>query len=237
MWQGHEEKYHTNYYRKEETVMRFYQNLTGIIFFSGILLFAAVSSACGNVSPVTTEGKIGKIVTGELDKQVKAQMPVISSFGFDFPEVVPGDNATLKWNVKQAESVKVDNGLGEVEASGSRLLTPSADATYTLTASNKYGSVTGVAQIKLTDKVSPPLIIFTANTTSIQSGQTALLVWEVYRAREITIDSGAKVIVITDPKGYASVQPTTTTTYKLKASYGPAVSTKSVTIEVTPAGN
>lgn len=217
--------------------MRFCQTLTGIIFCSGILLFAGVSSACGNVRPVTTEAKIGKIVTEELDQQVKARMPVINSFGFDFPEVIPGDNATLKWNAKQAESVKIDNGLGEVEASGSRLLTPSTDTTYTLTASNKYGSVTEVAQIKLTDKVSPPLIIFAANTTSIKSGETAMLVWEVFRAREITIDNGTKVIVITDPKGYASVQPATTTTYNLKASYGPAVSTKSVTIEVTPARN
>jgi len=217
--------------------MRFYQNLTGIILFSGILLFAGVSSACGNVRPVTTEAKIGKIVTDELDKQVKAQMPVINSFGFDFPEVVPGDNATLKWNVKQAEVVKIDNGVGEVEASGSRLLIPSADTTYTLTASNKYGSVTGVAQIKLTDNVSPPLIIFTVSTTSIKSGQTALLVWEVFRAREITIDNGTKVVLIKESKGTASVQPAVTTTYKLKAANGPAVSTKSVTIEVTQAGN
>jgi len=217
--------------------MRFYQNLTGIILFSGILLFAGVSSACGNVRPVTTEAKIGKIVTDELDKQVKAQMPVINSFGFDFPEVVPGDNATLKWNVKQAEVVKIDNGVGEVEASGSRLLIPSADTTYTLTASNKYDSVTGVAQIKLTDNVSPPLIIFTVSTTSIKSGQTALLVWEVFRARENTIDNGTKVVLIKESKGTASVQPAVTTTYKLKAANGPAVSTKSVTIEVIQAGN
>ena len=217
--------------------MRFYQNLTGIILFSGILLFAGVSSACGNVRPVTTEAKIGKIVTDELDKQVKAQMPVINSFGFDFPEVVPGDNATLKWNVKQAEVVKIDNGVGEVEASGSRLLIPSADTTYTLTASNKYDSVTGVAQIKLTDNVSPPLIIFTVSTTSIKSGQTALLVWEVFRARENTIDNGTKVVLIKESKGTASVQPAVTTTYKLKAANGAAVSTKSVTIEVIQAGN
>ena len=218
--------------------MRFYQNLTGIILFSGILLFAGVSSACGNVRPVTTEAKIGKIVTDELDKQVKAQMPVINSFGFDFPEVVPGDNATLKWNVKQAEVVKIDNGVGEVEASGSRLLIPSADTTYTLTASNKYGSVTGVAQIKLTDRVTPPQIIFVAvPATAIKSGETAMLGWEVFRAREITIDNGTKVVLIKESKGTASVQPAVTTTYKLKAANGPAVSTKSVTIEVIQAGN
>lgn len=71
--------------------------------------------------------------------------PVISFVGPAY--ITDGNTATLSWNVTNASTTSIDNGIGSVSASGSTTVTPNADTNYILTATNPYGTVTSSVYI------------------------------------------------------------------------------------------
>jgi len=66
-------------------------------------------------------------------------LPVISNFSAVPDSIEDGGSLTLSWNVRDASSVVIQPGIGSVAAGGSRLVSPRADTTYTLTALNSGG--------------------------------------------------------------------------------------------------
>jgi hypothetical protein len=60
-----------------------------------------------------------------------------------------GESAKLSWAVTGATTIQIDNGVGVVAASGAVDVSPSATATYTLTATNATGNVTKTATVKV----------------------------------------------------------------------------------------
>jgi hypothetical protein len=56
--------------------------------------------------------------------------------------IIPGDAVTLSWITLNATSASLDQGIGVVNANGSRVVNPTQTTTYTLTASGTNGSVT-----------------------------------------------------------------------------------------------
>ncbi len=58
-----------------------------------------------------------------------------------------GENATLSWRVTGADKTVIDQGIGQVSLNGSMQVAPASSTTYTLTASNRGGSVTAEAVI------------------------------------------------------------------------------------------
>jgi peptidoglycan-associated lipoprotein len=71
--------------------------------------------------------------------------------------ITSGQPSSLKWNSTNATSVTIDGGIGTVEASGSRQVTPAASITYTAKASGPGGSVTANARVTVTEAdVTPP---------------------------------------------------------------------------------
>jgi hypothetical protein len=68
----------------------------------------------------------------------------------DTSVVVAGDPVTLTWQTQGAATVTIDQGIGTVAASGARRVTPAADTTYTLTATNSVGqSVTSSFSVRV----------------------------------------------------------------------------------------
>lgn len=67
--------------------------------------------------------------------------PAVSLVG-NATKLVDGEPLVLTWSTQAAATVTIDNGVGTVAATGSLELTPSADTTYTLTATSAGGSVT-----------------------------------------------------------------------------------------------
>jgi hypothetical protein len=53
-----------------------------------------------------------------------------------------GGKSTLLWNVTGANSVSIDNGIGQVDAAGVRAISPASYTVYTLSATNSAGTVT-----------------------------------------------------------------------------------------------
>ncbi len=66
----------------------------------------------------------------------------IDSFSATPAQIVQGASATLAWQTTNASAVSINQGIGSVAADGSRLVSPSADTTYTLTAEGPGGPIT-----------------------------------------------------------------------------------------------
>ena len=73
--------------------------------------------------------------------------PTVDSFAASASTITSGQSTTLSWSTNGATSVSIDNGIGNVQASGSRSVSPSQTTTYTLTASNSAGIATKEAAV------------------------------------------------------------------------------------------
>lgn len=67
-----------------------------------------------------------------------------------------GQSATLKWNASNATSVVIDNGIGNVEASGSRSVSPRASTTYAAIATGPGGRSEATARVTVEEEVITP---------------------------------------------------------------------------------
>jgi peptidoglycan-associated lipoprotein len=69
-----------------------------------------------------------------------------------------GQPTTITWNSTNATNISIDNGIGTVEASGSRTVRPSESTTYMAKASGPGGNATSEARVTVTPPpaVTPP---------------------------------------------------------------------------------
>jgi hypothetical protein len=98
--------------------------------FSAVAIFALVAVGCGIFT--------GPDETGRLSIQRFTASP---------DQIDNGAKAMLLWSVEGAESVNIDQGIGEVEASGSMQVTPHASTTYTLSAEGGTSSATASVRV------------------------------------------------------------------------------------------
>lgn len=115
--------------------------------------------------------------------------PTIVEFRADPIQIVEGDSSTLRWNVQGADTVEIAPGLGRVDAAGSRSVTPATTTTYTLTATNEFGSTTSQATVEVIPRVR--IISFTADPSTIRRpGQPVNYTWRTENALYVIIDGG-----------------------------------------------
>jgi hypothetical protein len=154
--------------------------------------------------------------------------PTITSFAADPASISAGGQSTLRWDVKGASAVTIDNDIGPQAATGSKSVTVTTSTTYTLTATNNNGSVTGTATVTVLAASSPVITSFTANPSTITSGQTTTLQWAISGAKSATLDGAA----IDTTSGSKTVSPTANTTYTLVATNSAGSSTSKVTVTI-----
>jgi len=82
--------------------------------------------------------------------------PVILSFDADPGTINPEETSTLSWEVSEAATVSIDQGIGNVALSGTRDVSPSETTVYTLTATNEAGSVNATVQVTVEEDTTPP---------------------------------------------------------------------------------
>ncbi len=148
--------------------------------------------------------------------------PTITSFGASATPINLGSSSTLSWSVSGATSLSINQGIGSVSG-GSLVVTPTVTTTYTLTASNAWGTATR----SVTITVLPPTIsTFTASPPGITLGQGSTLAWSTSYATSVSISSVGAV----SATGSTVVTPTTTTTYTLTATSSAGTTTAQVTV-------
>ncbi|SRR5581483_7894461 len=79
--------------------------------------------------------------------------PTITQFSAEPTSIERGQSATLRWSVENATDISIDQGIGTVQANGSRRVFPTDSTTYTLTANGPGGSATATATVNVT---APP---------------------------------------------------------------------------------
>lgn len=79
--------------------------------------------------------------------------PTITSFSATPARITSDQTTTLTWAVTGAQTVTIDNGVGNVTG-GSATVNPATTTTYTLTATNSAGSTTATASVTVTAGVA-----------------------------------------------------------------------------------
>jgi hypothetical protein len=142
-------------------------------------------------------------------------------------QISAGQTSTLTWIVQGATSVSINNGIGNVAATGSTQVAPTQTTTYTLTAVGPSGNVTATTTVTVGGVVGTPQIIrYEASPLSIAPGGSSTLSWSTTGAATVSISGVGNVPV----NGSTTVSPSTTTTYTLTATSSDG---KSVTAPVT----
>jgi hypothetical protein len=126
----------------------------------------------GQCNVIDVQLEINSVLTGSC-AATQPSAPVISSFTATPSAINSGQSSTLAWSVTGATSLSIDQGIGTVTGLTSRVVTPAATTTYTLTATNSAGSAT--RQVLLS--VNPPPSIATITLVPSTTYQT-IVGWE-----------------------------------------------------------
>jgi len=184
---------------------------------NGILTLSILSLIAGSVAPAYAQA---------------TAPPVIVLFEATPSQVSPGQPTRLCWQVTGANSISISPGVGSnLNPNDCFTLSPAATTTFTLTASNAFGTVTATTTVTVAAAGPPQIVQFTASPTSIVPGQTSTLSWVVSNATTITITSIGPV----PASGSVTVSPAATTTFTLTASNAVGTVTANTTVTVTAA--
>jgi len=145
--------------------------------------------------------------------------------------IMAGESATITYATSNADTVTI-SGIGNVATSGTQVVSPTQTTNYTVTANNARGPVTCSLTVQVTQGTAPRVLQFTANPTTITSGNASTLNWGVENADTVTISTIGTV----STTGTREVRPTTTTTYTLTATnrLGSVNATAVVTVNAGP---
>jgi peptidoglycan-associated lipoprotein len=82
--------------------------------------------------------------------------PTIGSFEAEPSTIERGQSATLRWSVSgETTSIRIEPGVGSVNATGTRQVFPGNTTTYTLTATGPGGTATSSATVNVTTPAPP----------------------------------------------------------------------------------
>jgi hypothetical protein len=169
-----------------------------------------------------------------------AFLPKILQFDAKPSVINQGEASYLRWSVSEANSVSIDNGIGNVALAGEIPVSPNSTTFYTLTAKNLAGETSARTQIiveggqstqPVTATIMPPTIVsFYADRLIITPGQYVTLSWDVLGATGIILTPIGQV----KAKDSITLQPANTTTYVLTATNAAGTSTAGITVTVQP---
>ena len=95
--------------------------------------------------------------------------PIIESFDINPYEINSGSSPTLSWSVSDATSVMITPDIGSVTLSGFRTIHPTQNTTYTLLATNKFGSTTAVTVVYIVPTTTKETSYYNDNGESSES--------------------------------------------------------------------
>jgi len=208
-------------------------NTTG----TGIITFNLTATNSAGSSYASTSISVGSISTPSLT----GSSPIAALY-LSPSSITSGSVAILSWMTSGASSIVIDNGVkslvGITGASGSTTVSPTSTTTYTLTATNAYGTTYSSQMLVVAAAPPPsgslPVAALYVSPPSIMSGGSATLTWMTSGASSIVIDNGVKSLNLGTPaaSGSVTVFPSTTTNYTLTAtnSYGSTYASKVLTV-------
>ena len=121
--------------------------------------------------------------------------PTVTDFTADPSNVALRGLVNLTWTTTEATSLVIKAGTSTVYStgtqdqvdSGTAGVTPTADTTYTLTATGPSGTVTATVDVTIDQ---PTVVTFTADPTNVELGDPVTLTWTTTSAASIKINDG-----------------------------------------------
>ncbi len=105
--------------------------------------------------------------------------PAIRSFSVEPTSITAGQSATLTWAVENADSVSI-SGIGTVQSSGSRSVSPASTTTYRLTATGPGGTTERSVTLSVSAPPPPPRVETPRVVTKSLSEMVSSLLEDVY---------------------------------------------------------
>jgi len=196
-------------------------------FITAISAVLLVFTGCMDVPSTPPVLKpVGNIVPSGLNED-----PVINRFSVTPSAIAPGSKALLSWDVSNASSVSLNQGIGLVEAKGSLEVSPISQTAYILTVTNQKGAtfakVTLSIQAQGEEKL-PVVLEFATDPAVPKRGQSARLRWTTRGATQVMIDN-----VPVQPNGDKMIRLDGPTTYMITVtnSFGSDIRYLSVQVE------
>lgn len=168
-------------------------------------------------------------------------LPTINDFSAsESIGVVPGTTIDLDWDVTGADTITIEDSLGNqitssTDATGTAQALVNADETYTLVAENAAGEVS--EQVEIEVLLAPVISDFSASRTmDIVPGNTIDLTWDVTDADTVTIEDSSGAVLNTSTMATGTYVATVTTdeTYTLTASNGAGSADQDISVTVLP---
>ena len=170
------------------------------------------------------------------------QPSVIGTFSSSPSTINPGGTSTLSWSVTGANSVSIDQGIGLVNAAGTRTIAPASTTVYTISATNYAGTITQSAVTTVNAPAAGSVVYYNNGSTSIDgatrvpavitefssnlnSDGTSTLSWNVTGADTVSID---QYIGMVNAVGTRIVSPAASTLYTLTATWAKGNSTNDI---------
>jgi peptidoglycan-associated lipoprotein len=144
----------------------------------GVILtaaLAAVGVGCGGKKLPTYTPPTGAVAPPSTTSDTTTMKPTLLQFTVEPTVVERGQSATLRWSVNNATSIAIDNGIGDVQSSGNRRITPSETTTYRLNASGPNGTISGTTTVTVTNP-APPTTPARTTTMTLEQSVNRLLV-------------------------------------------------------------
>ncbi len=228
-----------------ESARLFYDtvNATGVTITPGVGSVGTSGNVVVTPSATTNYTITATNTFGSATCSVSVQVtpgsaPRIDRFSASPLNIAVGGVSTLVWQVENATTVNITPNPGSVGLVGTQDVSPAQTTTYTLTASNSFGSVSATVTVNVIPPPTPPplpvITSFTANPpVSTVPGSPVVLTCLATNAARVVISGIAPV----DANGNLTVNPTVTTTYVCVAVNGAGQSVaKNLTVPVNPTG-
>jgi peptidoglycan-associated lipoprotein len=124
-----------------------------VISFSVLMVFGAACKKKPHVLPPPPPDTRGQVTPTNPDLNAR---PSVLAFSVEPSTIQAGQSATLRWNVTGANSVSIDQGVGQQSSTGTRQVSPNNSTTYTLTATGTNGQSTATTTLTVTSAPAPP---------------------------------------------------------------------------------
>ena len=115
--------------------------------------------------------------------------PVIDSFTADTNPLQAGATGTLRWTVRNADTLSIDQGVGTVTGKTSVTIKPTTTASYTLTAASKDQSNGVKRSVTVTIVKNPAIAYFTAVPSQVLANTPVTYSWSVNNATAVLFDN------------------------------------------------
>ncbi len=226
----------------DTTMLYVFPGCADRVYYDGVLLGSGQLHVVPNVAGLHTLDAENSFATTSLDMTMDIVTFGSRIFEVSRPLVAMGDEVLLSWDVGGADVLTIEpGGYESFVDTGSLLVIPTKDTTWTLVAENTgYGTTTLQAAVDVELFTS---FTFVTPPKQLIPGESALLSWSVGGADSVWIEPGG--FISTEPTGSISVAPTDSTLYTLTAvnsGYGqqsaqvlvPVVPARIATLTATP---